>query len=809
MTVKRPFLLICAFFIAGMYLIGTLGATVSLTVVFCAFLAGLIKAQKTKKIYENFLIALTFISLCLGIFLYGMSTDINSKDFYQYVDEEVRITGVALKDATESENYVSLELKADTIEKDGQSINTNEKIIITCFLNENVSLIVPQKNDIVSVKCKVSLPEKATNSGGFDYRNYLKSKNIFFCGTTEDMGLAVAGHKYNYFTDFIDKVRDNCSKFISKTLPFNEEGVLKAYIIGDSSSLSDEMKESFKNSGLSHVLAVSGMHVVVFISCLIAFLKIFIISKRKQVVIAALSVIFFVFLTGASTSVIRAGVMFLMGIMPPLIFKRMDSVTSLTFVAALLAVFNPSVIFEASFMLSFAATLGILIFSQSFSDKLSFVYSKLKEGTKIRRLLKSICDLIAVGLAAQIFIIPLQVYLFNEISSLSVIATVIVNPLLSPMLIGGLLFCLVSFISPLLAFPFAGFTYVFTKILILIAKFFANLPFSRIPVIDVTIFSLFIYALIVISIYFKFIENNHKAFRVFVCSACVLTMTFTISNFLYKDTIQVSFINVGQGDCSLIKTSENCDILIDAGGEDNDYSTGTKIVKPYLIKNGVYDIEYAIASHGHTDHINGIIGLIDEFKIEKIIVPYGFGLTDSAKELILKAEENDIEILYMKHGDVLKINDEMKLEAIMPDEKIITYTTQDDENDRSLLLKFTYGDTSFMFTGDLTSVGEAYAVSYYKEMLDADVLKIAHHGSKHSTTEEFLEAVSPKYAYIPVGKNMYGHPSDKTLKNLANEKVIYYRADTHNDLTFYLGNGIIKGIKFSSDDISGGYYDIR
>ena len=146
----------------------------------------------------------------------------------------------------------------------------------------------------------------------------------------------------------------------------------------------------------------------------------------------------------------------------------------------------------------------------------------------------------------------------------------------------------------------------------------------------------------------------------------------------------------------------------------------------------------------------------------------------------------------------------MKITAIMPDDKILAFTNENSENDRSLLLRLQYGEVSFLFTGDMSQEAENYSAVLYPDMLASDVLKVTHHGSVSSNSEQFLDAVGAEYAYIPVGTNMYGHPSQEVLQRLTSRNIQYYRADEHRDVTFYFDYNQIKGIRFGENSFGGG-----
>lgn len=811
MTVKRPMLWLSASFVVGMYILAIFGATVSFTAIFCAIVTVVFLWVKCNDIFSRVIYTVSVLLFCLGIVLYGIADDVSTRSLYNYCSEQVYLTGEVTEDAVFKDTYIRFNMKVNSLqwnEYNDESIN--DKISVTYFTNSSMIDVPSIKyGDIVTVKGTVSLPSNAKNTGGFDYAKYLKSKGIYFQTVAENNELHVVGRNIHPFFDAIYSFRRRCSSIFDERFPSDKSGVLKAYILGDSSGIQSDISEMFSASGLTHVLAVSGMHLVVFLSFFAAIYRIMGISIHKRIIISGCAVIIYVIFTGASIATIRAGIVCLIALSAQFFFRYSDPLTALAEAAAVLCAVNPIVILSASHMLSFSSTLGILLFSQKISKSFSLLYNNIENKPKVKRTIRTICNLTAMGISAQVFIFPVLIYLFNEFSVMSVVATVLINPLLTPLLVGGLLFCILSLISKAIAYPVAGFIYVHAKIMIKIAEFFGNFSFSKISFGSITPFFIIMYIVIFAAVYFTFFHRKKAISLISLYSIAALLFVFTLYNNSYNNIAEVCFINVGQGDCSLIKAPGNCDILIDAGGKKNNTSVGKNVVKPYLLNNGVTDIEYVIASHGHEDHINGIISLIDEIEIKQILVPAGFGTTNESIDLINKANENNIPITTVKHGDVLYISDKIQLTVIMPDDKILNLLDDNDENDRSLLLRLEYGNTSFLYTGDLSKIGEMYASATYTDMLSADVLKISHHGSYESSCNKFLDSVDPDYAFISVGVNNYGHPSDDVLCRLNLRNIQYYRADTHNDVIFYFDENKIRGIKFNENHATGGQHELR
>ena len=789
MLAKRPLLFTSLFFVAGMYILSVcdvinvilLSLGISLVLLFV-----LIRKKRAKNL---FIFLLCMVMFLLGAIRYNVSDYIESKEIYKLVGrDDIEITAEIVEKTKINENSISFTAYIILVKDGASTHNTNEKVRFSTYIEDKEKIddyFIPEIGDVVTVKGKIVLPNASMNTGGFDYANYLKSEDIFFQATYKNESIEKIGYKEHPVLLRWNNFRERCISFFDEVFPEDESAVLKAYITGDKSTISDEVAGNFSRSGLSHILAVSGLHVSVFISLIVSVLKFLKTSKRKEMAISAAAAMFFVFFTGASVSALRAGVLSMFAFIAKLIYRKSDPITTLSFAAALFCLVNPHVIYDASFMLSFSATAGILIFYETISKALSKIYSKASTKPKLYKVLREFFNSIAVGISAQIFVLPCLIYLFNGFSLTSIIATVIISPILTPLLAGGLLFICVSFINKTVALPIGGFIFILTKVMIFVAEKFASFTLSKVIFGEITFILLLLYALFIAVIIFA-IKKYRKAYIASIISF-TLFFTFNVCCVYYtRDIARITFINVGQGDCTLIKAPGNCDILIDAGGYSESESTGKYIITPYLIKSGVTDVEYVIISHMHSDHIIGLLGIMDEIIVKKLIIPYGQINTEDAEAIIRKAKEKDVEILYFTRGDKLKITDDMKITALSPDSRQGMYA--EDHNDFGTVVRFDYGETSFLFTGDITSDVEKYLVENYREELEADVLKVSHHGSKNSSCEEFLNSVKAKYAYIPVGNNYYGHPAPETLERLKNSGIKVFRADIENDVTFYFNN---------------------
>jgi len=791
---KRPLMCISLSFVAGMYILSFFDFVNVIIVSFLAiFLCLLLLLRRVKNAIILLMCVILFLS---GSIRYDVAADIKRHDLFSKVNSPATVKAEIIEDVKILEKSVSFFANVISVTDETGTTKISEKVRFSKYIDEKAKINNFRKlklGDVICVEAKITLPKSAMNSGGFDYADYLKTQNIFFQCNIDDAEIEIADHINRPIVHSWANFRKKCINFFDGAFPAKEGAVLKAFITGDSSGVSDDVEESFKSSGLSHVLAVSGLHVSVFISLVVSLLRLFNISKRKEMIFSVIAAFFFVFFTGASVSALRAGILAVFALVAKLIYRKSDPLTTLSLAAFVLSLVNPLTVYSASFLLSFAATAGILLFYNAISAFFRKLYKRLDEKSFIFKVSRNVCDSFAVGLSAQIFVTPLLVYLFSGFSVMSIISTMFVTPFLSFLLAGGILFIAASFINSTISMPFGGFVYMLAKLLLWISDYFGGFSFSKVLFEELTPFLLLVYAvfiLLAISVFKK-----HKAFYISaIVSMTVLSCVGVVNKAVNYDTAQVSFINVGQGDCALFKAPGDCDILIDAGGYTESESTGEYITAPYLIKNGVTDIEYVIISHMHKDHIVGLFGLLDKLKIDNLIIPYGQFDTDDGKEIIEKAKEKNVNVICFTAGDKLKINDKIQFLALSPDENQGKFA--DSIDDLGIVVRLDYGESSFLFTGDITSDIENYLIKNCPDKLEADVLKVAHHGSKYSTSQEFLNVVKPEYSYIPVGNNTYGHPTPEVITRLKNSGSEIYRADIHKDVTFYFNAEKITGVSY-------------
>ena len=552
-------------------------------------------------------------------------------------------------------------------------------------------------------------------------------------------------------------------------LPKDVSALVRAITLGDKGGLSDDVKDDFSNSGLSHILAISGLHLSLILGFLSAF---FDGLKKKKYILFPIQIVFCLFmiiLTGGQYSVIRASVMYIIMALSGMFYREYDSLTSLMASGGLIAFLNPYSVYNTGFLMSFFATLGIILFSKRIS---TFLEEKLWISNKFLN------DSLSISMSAQIFIIPITALSFNSIQLISVFSNVLAAPVFSFLLAVAIVYIIIAVTVPLCLPIFSGVVYFSSRILMAIAHYTAKIPYAS---IDISQESFLIKFSIVASLclagwVFKITKSSAERIISLILSSVVLvTSLFMMTD---KNYSRVSFIDVGQGDCALVETSGKT-VLVDGGNSNEKYDVGRYKIKPYLVKRGISSIDYAIITHYHEDHFSGILYLMKNSKIKTLIVSGASNPDDeSNKSLILKtAEEMKIPVYFFYEKDAVKLSDNAQFTVYSP-LRDITYSS----NDESLVVKFTTNGVSFLFTGDIEKSGESKIVD---KDIRADVLKVPHHGSHSSGSSEFLESVKPKYAVISCGKNnIYKHPHDETLQSLEKAGAKILRTDTDGTIVF-------------------------
>ena len=604
-------------------------------------------------------------------------------------------------------------------------------------------------------------PEVARNERGFNYKEYLKTLEIY--GTVEiNHYKVIKKGRINKLILYTARLKEILKSNISKVIKKEEnKNLLIAMILGDTEDLSEELKTDFLNSNLYHILSVSGgqvSNIIIGITILFRLLK---IHKKIMDALCIVILIEFMFLTGLTPSIIRACIMCIINLISGLIIRRYDIANSLGISLLIILINNPFAINSLSVLLSYFGFLGIIVLG-------SFTIKEVNKVIK-NNILRYIFNIVISSVAAQIFIFPIILYVFGTISLTFIFSNLLIIPLSTIITIIGLFIM----ICPL---PIFGFVEPLIELTINIVGFFSNIGISKIYCIIPNIKEIIIYYVMSIYLYYMlrrdYIYKIKHFFRKYK-KIIVLILVLSIGiSFIYKNIpkdLYINFIDVGQGDSTLITTQYNKKILIDGGGSEfgSTFDVGEKTLLPYLLKKKIHKVDCVIISHFDSDHVGGILTILEELNVKQVLIPKQVEYSENYNKFLDIIKKRNIKVKIVGEGNTINLDKNTYIDILWPEEKQITDNVL---NNNSMIVRLCYKNFKMLFTGDIEEIAEQKLLQKYEntEKLTADILKVAHHGSKSSSIAEFLEKVNPKIAVIGVGKNnKFGHPNAGVLDRLS------------------------------------------
>lgn len=611
---KRPILIILLGYITGIIIGLYCKISIALFVIALLYIILRTKVQKDKKIKRYckiFCIKKAIIIFSISALISGTIT---LKQNYEYENEfsnigEEEFVAVVVSTPKTKKYYTQYKVKIEKINNDKSYKNTYVYLNLKSTSNIKYGSIISFKGEFIE-------PEVARNYKGFSYKEYLKSIGIY--GTIKVDNIKVIGNKnLGVVKTLANSASLKIKEIIKKHIEDEDNrNLLLGILIGYDDELSKNIKEDFQNSSLSHILAVSGMHVSFVIMFVVSFLSKLKSPKKTSKLICIVFLIFFIFLTGETPSVKRACIMAILGIISQLVYRKSDTITSLSVSLLIILICNPFSIMDVGLILSFTATCSIIIFYKIVYSLISINNSK-ETTNKITVKFK---EIVSVSLSAQILVFPLSILFFNKLSLTFLFSNILITIFIGAIIVLG--FTLV--IVPIdILFKILE---VLLEILLKIANMFSKVPISHINVVTPNLSTIAIYYIIVFAVTYIFLVSKKQVRRkiekkiltnvdkfkslVFIYKKmliiiCIVILIFLQITKLVPNDLQIHFIDVGQGDSCLILTPSNKTILIDGGGskDSEEFDVGKSTLLPYLLDRKVSKIDYMMISHFDADHV--------------------------------------------------------------------------------------------------------------------------------------------------------------------------------------------------------------
>ncbi len=716
------------------------------------------------KMIKNRMLLLT---IAVGIILCVISIGLYNHNYDQISDK---------LNKTEKERLITCRVNSFPTVKDGGTAFCAK--IKKCddkdFIGEGVYVFAKnfkgeiQKGDYATFNAQLMIADTASNDGDFDYRNYLKSLDVSSVCYPDAEEIKISKSKsflrniYQMRLDFIE----NCHRYIFKS----GAGLVSAVLTGDRTGLGDEVSDSFKLSGIYHIVAISGLHLNLFILAICDTIAKSRMSRKKKALLSFTACVitgsFVMIFTGFGISVIRAFIMMLIHFSGSLIPRESDSKNSL-FVTGFVVIFlMPYTVYSVSWWLSFLSTLGV-IDGVRFTDKIN----KMKY---ISRFSSSyVGQTFIISAFTCVYTLPVTSYVFGYVPLFAWIANAFVLPVMSVLMALGVVFAFSSAFLPMI-FTIA-FGFILTAMgeyICFVAKTVSSLPFATVTTYHDTLWHLIFLAICAFCLFYSVKKRQYVRMGVFMLSFVVAVCAISVYNSIDKE-MKITFADASQGDCTLLEMN-GYDIMIDCGTQDSLEYTFSSLDAMLRARN-IRKLDAIFITHYHTDHTNAAIQLLKMGKAERLVLPMYYDIREPEArkikdKLIAMAIKADTKIQYVSQGSKIDIGDDASFEILSPNEKMFF-----ENNDMSLVIKITYGKTKALLMGDTEENAQRHLID---KDIDCDIFKLAHHGGYCSVAKSIIEKASPAVAIASCGKNnYYGHPDTRVLDILGRLGCKVYRTD--------------------------------
>lgn len=705
-----------------------------------------------------------------------------------YFDEKADIAcSGTIDNIIEKSNSTAIYLKNVKIESiRGNSITKGsygiKKIIL--YVNDASNLHV--KNEIY-VLGTIQKFTSGTNPGQFNELLYYKSLQIDYKLFSKD--LTVLCDTRSYYYDLLHSIRSHIKNIYQKFLSEEDAGIMSAMLLGEKSDLPKETKELYQKNGISHILAISGLHISMIGLFLYKLLKKVYIPNETAVPVTIFILISYGILTNFSISTNRAVIMLILSLCSILFGRTYDFLTAICLSGSIILLQNPYQLCNSGFLLSFGAVFGICILfpvlknlflpekpkeipleRKTKNSHITLLFwnkrshknvTESKTQRQARYFIQKIFESLLVSLSINLITLPVILYYYFDYPIYSCVLNLLILPCMGLLIGLGFLLTVLGSVSSVLGFFISLGIHAVLSFYHFLCDIFLLLPNSIVTLgqpsfLKITLFYGFVFLFVLI-----YYQKKRKCAILFCIGCFILFFRFP------SHSLQITMLDVGQGDGILIQSPTGTNYFID-GGSSSVNELEQYRISPCLKSKGISCIDYAIITHMDEDHISGITSLLEKstetgaLQIKTLIVPNTSLQDEAFKSVVQLAKQQKITVMYFEKGDKL-MDGELAFTCMHPYKG---FTTQE-RNDYSTVLYMQYKQFSMLFTGDVANEGEQALINS-DYLPECDIYKAAHHGSKYTNSDALLDKLNAKFAIVSAGKdNDYGHPHKEVLQRLS------------------------------------------
>jgi len=684
-------------------------------------------------------------------------------------------------------------LKVESLKRNGLSRKVAGSIRVT-VRGRGIDL---RPGDRIACFSRLKEIHNFNNPGGFDYRRYLAFRGIWASAFVSKESLLIRLHPATtpWFRQTLNRSREAVSHLIDRATSENSEevsAILKALILGDRSQIPPRIRDLFNRIGIGHLLAISGLHIGM-VATLAFFGLRFLLARSEMILlavwvtrgaalIALFPVLVYGFLAGMSPATQRAVIMVTVFLIAIFLEREQDAINTLSVAALVILIIRPTALFEVSFQLSFVAVFAIL-----------YVLRHLPLAVKLRSgpltLFKRLALFLLVSVAATLGTLPITLYYFNQTSLIGVLTNCIMVPLVGFLVVPlGLL--AVLFLS---FFPTGALWIMKGAAMILqggleMATFFSRCPFAAIKTVTPSLIEIGLYYALAWALFNGRRTRLARSLLIGLSIVVLADVGYWVSERYGRRELRMTVIDVGQGNSALMELPGGPCILVDGGGfYDNRFDIGAWVVGPFLWKRKIATVEILVLSHPQTDHLNGLLFIARHFNVREVWMNQEPADTRPYRDFLKIVSQRGIRVVGPKDLVGPRMINGVRFRVLYPPVDFLERKAEDGwrtQNNNSLVLKVSFQNVSFLLPGDIEAEAEKELTGLACPTLKSNVLLVPHHGSRSSSTPEFLKCVAPSIAVISLGwKNIFRFPHPNVLKRYKARGCQVFRTDSQGAIT--------------------------
>ncbi len=690
----------------------------------------------------------------------------------------VVVTGVVVEEPVVHESYVNLKVSSGTLE-----LHDDRRDVTGLVLVQTGRYPALSYGDELRVEGKLQTPPEYED---FSYREYLARHGIHSMVRHGQVTLLSQGHG-DPFHRVLYSLRGHLQATIARLFPEPSASLLAGILLGIETGIPDSVMEDFNATSTTHIIAISGFNIAVVAGAIAVLTKRF-VGLYKSSLISILAIILYTLFVGADAAVVRAAIMGSLALFAIIAGRQTFALASLGVAAFLMTLWNPMLLWDIGFELSFAATLGLILLVRPMEQGFRAVLSRLWSQEQAAFIVRLLSEPLFVTMAAQLAVWPITIYYFRRLSLISPVANFLIIPAQPAVMMLGGLATVLGALHPYLGQPVAWVAWLFLAYTISVVELTARIPFANFELAGLSAGVLWMYyglfALSVVSTrvnrprlreVWRRVSRGLSGNLAIGALALLVILAWITAQQMPDGRLHVHFFDVGQGDSIFIRCPGGQQILIDGGPTPSAVLSQLGRHMPFWD----HSLDLVVLTHPEDDHIMGLVDVLARYDVGQVLESRQGCDTATCEAWRNLIEEKEIPCLRAEAGSRINIGEAVRLHVLHPPATLFAGTSSD-VNNNSIVLRLEYGRFSALLTGDIEHEGET-ALLASGQPVHSLVLKVPHHGADSALSLPFVQAVNPQLAIISVGaENRFGHPGELTLEKL--QDVDTYRTDQHGNV---------------------------